>query len=91
MKYQTRIAKQIQYLLVVFILGYCSSIAWASEKKVQPTDFIELAAVMLKDGHNDRALIALQSVDLENKKTDLARFYTLQGLAYVNGKRSLQQ
>ena len=97
MKYRIRIAKQIQYLIVVFILGYCSSVAWASEKKVQPTDFIELAAVMLKDGHSDRALLALQSVDLENKKTDLARFYTLQGLAYMNlndleaAKDSLQQ
>ena len=97
MKYQTRIAKPIQYFLVVFILGYCSSVAWASEKKAQPTDFIELAAVMLKDGHSDRALLALQSVDLENKKTDLVRFYTLQGLAYMNlndleaAKDSLQQ
>lgn len=97
MKYRIRIAKQIQYFLVVFILGYCSSVAWASEKKAQPTDFIELAAIMLKDGHSDRALLALQSVDLENKKTDLARFYTLQGLAYMNlndleaAKDSLQQ
>ena len=55
----------------------------AAEKKTQPADFIELAAVMLKDGHHDRALLALQSVDLENKKTDLVRFYTLQGLAYM--------
>lgn len=97
MKYQIHIAKQIYYLIVVFILGYCSSAAWANEKKIQSTDFIELAAVMLKDGHSDRALLALQSVDLGNKKTDLARFYTLQGLAYMNlneldaAKDSLQQ
>lgn len=55
----------------------------AADKKAASADFIELAAVMLRDGHHDRALLALQSVDLGNKKTDLARFYTLQGLAYL--------
>lgn len=69
----------------------------ASASKAQPTDFIELAAVMLKDGHHDRALLALQSVDLGYKKTDLARFYTLQGLAHLGlndleaARDSLQQ
>lgn len=69
----------------------------AANAKTQPTDFIELAAVMLKDGHHDRALLALQNVDLGNKKTDLARFYTLQGLTYLGlndleaAKDSLQQ
>lgn len=55
----------------------------AADNKAASADFIELAAVMLRDGHHDRALMALQSVDLANKKTDLARFYTLQGLAYL--------
>lgn len=77
------IAKSIHYVMVAVMLGYCSQIVWASENKAQATDFLELAAIMLKDGHNDRALLALQSVDLENKKTDLARFYTLQGLAFM--------
>lgn len=76
--------RRIGHLLIVFILGNYFSIGWAAENKSQPTDFIELAAVMLKDGHSDRALLALQSVDLKDKKTDLARFYTLQGLAYMN-------
>jgi len=89
--------RSIYYLVAVFILSYYSHAVWAAEKKTQPADFLELAAVMLKDGHSDRALLALQSVDLENKKTDLARFYTLQGLAYLNlndleaAKDSLQQ
>lgn len=91
------LAKQIHYLVAALIFGYCSNAVWASDNKAQSTDFIELAAIMLKDGHNDRALLALQSVDLENKKTDLARFYTLQGLAYMGlndleaAKDSLQQ
>ncbi len=89
--------RSIYYLVVVFILSYYSHAVWAAEKKTQPADFLELAAVMLKDGHSDRALLALQSVDLENKKTDLAKFYTLQGLAYLHlndleaAKDSLQQ
>lgn len=71
-------------LLITVMLGYSFSHALAKEKKSESTDFIELAAIMLKDGHYDRALMALQSVDLNNEKTDLARFYTLQGLAYMN-------
>ncbi|MGZ0020343.1 tetratricopeptide repeat protein [Nitrosomonas sp. wSCUT-2] len=69
----------------------------AADNKAASADFIELAAVMLRDGHHDRALMALQSVDLSNKKTDLARFYTLQGLAYLGlndleaARDSLQQ
>ena len=56
--------------------------SWA--KKAPKTDYISLAAMMIKDGHYDRALLALQSVDLEDEEIDLARFYTLQGLAYMN-------
>lgn len=86
-----------QLLLVVFMLGYNGNAVWAEDKQRQPSaDLIELAAIMLKDGHNDRALLALQGVDLQDEKTDLARFYTLQGLAYMNlndnvaAKNSLQ-
>ncbi len=89
--------RSIRHLVLLALLGFCTSSAlWAADNKAQ-VDHIELAAVMLKDGHNDRALLALQSVDLENKKTDLARFYTLQGLAYMGlndleaAKDSLQQ
>ena len=69
---------------MVVLLGMLSGIVWADENRTQSSDFLELAAVMLRDGHSDRALLALQSVDLEDEKTDLARFYTLQGLAYLN-------
>ncbi|SFE18984.1 lipopolysaccharide assembly protein LapB [Nitrosomonas sp. Nm166] len=91
------IDRLIQCSIAAIVLGFYSHHLPAAENKAQPTDFIELAAVMLKDGHHDRALLALQSVDLENKKTDLARFYTLQGLAYMGlndleaAKGSLQQ
>lgn len=75
--------KQTLIIIIVLISGYFQS-ALAKEEKPQSDDFIELAAIMLKDGHYDRALLALQSVNLDDEKTDLARFYTLQGLAYMN-------
>lgn len=77
-------AKRTIIVVIVLISGYFQSSALAKEEKPQSDDFIELAAIMLKDGHYDRALLALQSVNLDDEKTDLARFYTLQGLAYMN-------
>ncbi len=73
----------LSVLIPVLLLAMCLP-GWAKEKAPAVTDFINLAAVMIKDGHYDRALLALQSVDLEDEKTDLARFYTLQGLAYLS-------
>lgn len=77
-------SKHASMILLGLMLACLFQFALAKEKKAESTDFIELAALMLKDGHYDRALLALQSVDLEDEKTDLARFYTLQGLAYLN-------
>jgi tetratricopeptide (TPR) repeat protein len=77
----------IQYIrlaMLSLLVGYCISAAWAEEGQEQSTNLIELAAIMLRDGHSDRAILALQGVDLEDEDTDLARFYTLQGLAYMN-------
>ncbi|WP_143735849.1 tetratricopeptide repeat protein [Methyloprofundus sedimenti] len=76
------ITKPILLLSMAMILLSAAQAGWA--KKAPKTDFISLAATMLKDGHYDRALLALQSVDLEDETIDLKRFYTLQGLAYMN-------
>ena len=75
--------KRTLTIIIILIGGYFHP-TLAKEEKPQSDDFIELAAIMLKDGHYDRALLALQSVNLDDEKTDLARFYTLQGLAYMN-------
>ena len=69
-------------LLLLTSALFAMNASWA--KKTQKTDYISLAAMMIKDGHYDRALLALQNVDLEEDETDLIRFYTLQGLAYMN-------
>ncbi len=93
-----RIELLIRSIAVTLLFGLFSvTLEAADNKKGQTADFIELAAIMLKDGHNDRALMALQGVDLENEKTDQVRFYTLQGLAYMGlndleaAKTSLQR
>lgn len=74
------------HVLLACLLLVSVEAAWAKEKESSAVDYIELAATMLRDGHSDRALLALQSVDLEDEKTDLTRFYTLQGLAYMELK-----
>lgn len=68
---------------IALLLGLYSTLAWP-DARAQQTDALELAAIMLRDGHSDRALLALQSVDPNDEKTDRARFFTLQGLAYLN-------
>lgn len=78
-----KIIKQPLLLPILsIILALSITPSWA--KKTKQTDFISLAAMMLKDGHYDRALMALQSVDTEDEAIDLMRFYTLQGMAYMS-------
>ena len=76
--------RQICLAILSLLFSVFISAVWAEENQEQSTNLIELAAIMLRDGHSDRAILALQGVDLEDEDTDLARFYTLQGLAYMN-------
>ncbi|MBX3631078.1 MAG: tetratricopeptide repeat protein [Nitrosomonas sp.] len=69
---------------IALLLVFYSATGWPGSQKSQQTDALDLAAIMLRDGHSDRALLALQSVNPEDEKTDRARFFTLQGLAYLN-------
>lgn len=78
------IIKQLRLAIFLLLVGCYVTTAWAKEDQAPSSDLLELAAVMLRDGHSDRAILALQGVDLEDEDTDLARFYTLQGLAYMN-------
>jgi tetratricopeptide (TPR) repeat protein len=48
---------------------------------VEQVDHLGLAALLLKDGHPDRAAALLEEVDPEAEELDAARFYTLRGLA----------
>ncbi len=46
-------------------------------------DHIGLAALLIRDGHYDRALATLKEVDLKDEDTDFIRFYTLKALALM--------
>lgn len=46
-------------------------------------NYLDLAALMLRDSNLDRAVIALDQVDLADEDTDLLRYYTLRGTAHL--------
>jgi tetratricopeptide (TPR) repeat protein len=57
--------------------------AQAAEESADEVDFLALAALMLRDGNIDRAIIALDQVDLDAEGVDLVRYYTLRGMAHM--------
>lgn len=54
-----------------------------SAAEIEDVDYLELAALMLRDGNLDRAIIALDQVNLEEEDADLLRYYTLRGMAHL--------
>ncbi len=55
------------------------------DKKQDETDvdFVELAALLVRDGHYDRAELTLRQVDLKAEGVDLIRYHTLSGLVFL--------
>jgi len=66
-----------QILLVMALVGALWVQASAGGDDV---DYVELGALMLRDGHVERANDALNLVDLNDTEVDLPRFYMLKGL-----------
>lgn len=72
------------YLLVILICSFFLALPVGAKEQSEPeADFLTLAATLVKDGHNERALMALQNVDLEQEDLDLIRYYTVLGLAQL--------
>ena len=46
-------------------------------------DYLDLAALMLRDGNIDRAIVALDQVDRSAEDVDLVRYFTLRGMAHM--------
>lgn len=67
-------------LIVLALIGVLSLQAHATTDEV---DYVALAALMLKDGHIERANDALNMVDTNNTDVDMPRFYMLKGLVYT--------
>jgi tetratricopeptide (TPR) repeat protein len=57
--------------------------AGAAADDDEDVDYLALAALMLRDGNLDRALLALDQVDLHADGAVLARYYTLRGMTHV--------
>ncbi len=57
-----------------------------AEDEGDEVNYLDLAALMLRDGNYERAIIALDQVDLAQEGLDLGRYYTLRGLAHLRRK-----
>jgi len=55
----------------------------AEEESETEVNYLDLAALMLRDGNLDRAMITLDQVDLDSEGLDLQRYYTLRGLTHL--------
>lgn len=84
---------------ILTILLILSLNLFAAEKKnnSDEIDHLSLATILLKDGHIERANDELSQVNIEDKKLDFARFYTLKGLvltklnAYEDANKAFAQ
>lgn len=73
---------------ILLVLGACLCLgafvtakpSLAAEDEVNPLD---LAALMLRDGHPDRAIRALDQFDVASEAPDLLRYFTLLGMAHL--------
>lgn len=57
--------------------------AMPADKADDEVDFLALAALMLRDGNIDRAIIALDQFDPTTEDADLVRYHTLRGMAHL--------
>jgi len=68
---------------VVFIIMVMLTMTNQAMAKSDEVDYLQLATLMLQDGHVERANDALNSVDTNSSELDKARFYLLRGLVYT--------
>lgn len=66
-------------------LGLCLLLSFNThaQENVEEVNHLELASLMLKDGHLDRAALALSQVNLSQEGLDVQRFHVLSGLLAV--------
>jgi tetratricopeptide (TPR) repeat protein len=73
--------KSLCTALLCLLLGLAAPAAAAESG--DEVDFLALAALMLRDGNIDRAIVALDQVDLAAEDIDRVRYYTLRGMAHL--------
>lgn len=67
-------------MTLCLLLGVSVS-GWAADN--DEVDYLALAALMLRDGNLDRAMVALDQVDLQADGIDVVRYWTLLGMAHM--------
>jgi len=72
-------------LALTVLLALCAVTVCAAEpgEEAGEADYLELGALMLRDGNLDRALTALQKVDTEAEEFDSARYRALLGMTHA--------
>lgn len=70
-------------ILAAFVLSLALATTAPAKETEDEVNFLDLAALMLRDGNLERALVALDQVDLQAEETDLLRYYTLRGMAHL--------
>ncbi len=65
-------------MLLVVLLIVTTGLAAAEDGA--RANYLDLAALMLRDGNLDRAVVALEQVALDDKGLDLLRYYTMLGI-----------
>jgi tetratricopeptide (TPR) repeat protein len=70
-------------MLTLLLAFFWFAVPAGAEEKEDGADFLALAALMLRDGNIDRAMVALDQVDLTAEETDRVRYFTLRGMAHM--------
>lgn len=70
-----------RYLLLL-VLAFSLATPALGKSKGDEVNYLDLAALMLRDGNLDRALVALQQVDSSDENLDRLRYYTLLGITH---------
>lgn len=74
---------RIRIITVLLVGLLCTATSVSAQEDGDDINFLDLAALMLRDGNLDRAIVALDQVDLQAEETDLLRYYTLRGMAHL--------
>ena len=70
-------------IVATVLLSLALPAAVLSDEDEETVDYLALAALMLRDGNLDRAMISLDQVDLQSEGLDLTRYYTLRGMTHM--------
>lgn len=76
---QGLIVNNLKYLVLLLCLLALPVMA----AKKEDVNYLDLAALMLRDGNLDRAVTALDQVPLDDENVDLKRYYTLRGMTHL--------